>query len=174
MSRIMMIIMLGVGMMLGACTQTTGGAPSTTRPALSEARLAVLTARQTPAVDQMVRGLSAGQYFLQLRKAVEARMSGFTGADGTMTLAIRNGDTIHWKGSCTLDALGVCEVPVAMGYVKPNSSLCVKTPWRIAHQRMKPDFNDNENWMCADGLYDYYVLGRRTGRFVVTAIKEAS
>lgn len=166
---------LGFSLLLAACGQSSGGnQPNTATPTAGTARLSVVTAKQTPSVDQMARGLSAGQYFDRLRTEVRKGTPGFSGASGTMELAIRNGNTVHWRGSCTLDAQGGCDVDVAMANVKPNSSFCMKTPWPIAHQRLRPDFNDNQNWVCADGLHDYYVLGRRNGKFVAAAIQAAS
>lgn len=167
-----MIAMLLAVFALAACESTPRGGEPSSVWSMRSVTTQVVTAKQTPAVDQEVAGHSAGQYFLRLRAFVKQNKPGFSGADGVVKMSVRNGNQVHFEQSCTLDDKGICEAQVPMSAIKPNSSLCVETPWPIAHQRLKPDYIKG-NAMCADGIYDYFVLGRREGKFVVAAIKSA-
>jgi hypothetical protein len=137
-------------------------------------KVGAVVLRQSPAVDREVAGRNADQYFVPVRQALDSGRAGFTGATGRVTLTLRAGDQVFWTQEVTLEN-GYARAEVPIGTRLPvDAALCVETPRRIAHQRVRPDFaRDGQHIMCTSGssIYRFFLVDRRSGTYFVMAVE---
>ncbi len=137
----------------------------------------VLWIKETTRTRQMMAGLTGAQRFAQLYAAINPRtpadrISGVEpGRNGPVTMTIRSGPTVHWRGEGQIDN-GIARVRVPAGTRIPSTaSLCAVFPTTLGPNNQVSPREDivargeEGRTACLDGrIFDYFVNQSRGRR----------